>query len=43
LGFSFKANAALLEKRNAVLTSQYETPELFLEFALPLLREDFQM
>ncbi len=41
LGFLFKKNAALLEKRMSILTSQFSDPESFLAFALPLLRDDF--
>jgi tRNA-dihydrouridine synthase C len=38
-GFFFKATPALLLKRDAILTSSFQAPELFLEFALPLLEE----
>lgn len=41
LGFLFKKNPALLEKRMAILTSQFSDPESFLAFALPLLASDF--
>ena len=41
LGFLFKKNPALLEKRMAILTSQFSDPDAFLGFALPLLNEDF--
>lgn len=36
-GFFFKATPALLQKREAILTSSFQDPELFLAFALPLL------
>jgi nifR3 family TIM-barrel protein len=39
LGFLFKSNAALLEKRKTLLTSTHGTPESFLQFAKPLLKE----
>jgi len=42
MGFLFKGNAALLEKREAILTSQFQTPAAFIEFALPLLKENFR-
>jgi tRNA-dihydrouridine synthase C len=38
MGFLFKGNPALLEKRNTVLTSQHADPKTFLDFALPLLQ-----
>jgi tRNA-dihydrouridine synthase C len=38
MSFLFKSNATLLEKRAAILTSQYETVDAFMQFALPLLR-----
>lgn len=41
MGFLFKGNSALLEKREAILTSQFQTPSAFMEFALPLLRESY--
>jgi tRNA-dihydrouridine synthase C len=40
MSFLFKANANLLEKRMAILTSQYPDPDSFLEFALPLLQSN---
>ncbi|MES2345400.1 MAG: tRNA-dihydrouridine synthase family protein [Chlamydiota bacterium] len=39
-GFFFKGNAALLEKRSQILTSQCVDPIVFLEFALDLLKEN---
>jgi tRNA-dihydrouridine synthase C len=39
LSFLFKANAKLLEKRQTILTSNFEDPESFLQFAQPLLQE----
>ena len=39
-GFFFKANAALLEKRSLILTSQLTDPEAFLQLALALLKEN---
>ena len=41
MSFLFKANATLLEKRMAILTSQYPDPDSFLQFALPLLQSGF--
>ncbi len=41
MSFMFKANEALLEKRNSILTSQSIDPEEFLHFALPLLRDNY--
>lgn len=38
LGFFFKGNAKLLEKRQQVLASQYEEPHSFFAFAKPLLQ-----
>lgn len=43
MSFLFKGNEALLEKRSAILTSQYLTPASFMEFALPLLRQGFEI
>ncbi len=43
LGFCFKANPELLQKRQTILTSQLREPESFLQFALPLLREGLQI
>lgn len=40
MSFIFKGNAALRERRNAVLTSQHPTPESFMEFVLPLLKDN---
>ncbi len=42
MGFLFKANHKLLEKRDAILTSQYQTPIQFMEFALPLLEDGWR-
>ncbi len=39
LGFIFKGNPRLMEKRQSVLSASYENPQAFLEFALPLLQE----
>ena len=39
LSFLFKGNAALLAKRDAILTSAYPNIDSFLEFAIPLLQE----
>ena len=39
LGFIFKGNTQLMEKRQLVLSSSYEDPKTFLEFILPLLQE----
>ncbi len=39
LGFIFKGNNQLMEKRQLVLSASHEDPQAFLEFALPLLRE----
>jgi len=41
MGFLFKANAELLEKRNSILTAQHSDPEAYLHFVLPLLQEGF--
>lgn len=43
LGFLFKGNAALLERRNALLTSTYEDVESFMQYALPLLKEGWEI
>lgn len=42
LGFLFKGNPQLEAKRNGLLTSQYPCANSFLEFALPLLKEDWE-
>lgn len=42
MSFLFKGNSALLEKRAAILTSQYQNPADFMEFALPLLKEGWE-
>lgn len=39
MSFQFKANADLLEKRQAILTSQHTSVVAFLEFALPILKD----
>jgi len=39
LGFIFKSNAQLLEKRQLVLSALHKDPQDFLEFVLPLLQE----
>jgi tRNA-dihydrouridine synthase C len=39
LGFIFKGNARLIEKRQEILTSSFQDPHSFLAFALPLLKE----
>lgn len=43
LGFIFKSNAALLEKRQLVLSASFEDPQSFLNFALPLLQEGWNL
>lgn len=42
MGFLFKGNERLLEKRSLILSSQLPDPDSFLEFALPLLKEGWQ-
>ena len=39
LGFIFKSNPQLLEKRPLVLGAQHQDPRAFLAFVLPLLQE----
>lgn len=39
MSFLFKGNGALLERRALILSSQHPTPQSFMEFALPHLRE----
>lgn len=39
LGFIFKGNSRLMEKRQCVLSASHTDPQAFLEFALPLLQE----
>ncbi len=39
LGFLFKSNAKLLEKRQSILTSTYENADSFLQYITPLLKE----
>jgi nifR3 family TIM-barrel protein len=41
LGFIFKSNLKLQEKRQSILSAQQKEPQEFLEYALPLLREDW--
>jgi nifR3 family TIM-barrel protein len=43
MGFFFKGNEALLEKRGLVLTSQYPDVESFLHYTLPLLKQELLM
>lgn len=38
MGFLFKGNAELLDKRSAILTSQYADVDSFMNFALPILQ-----
>jgi len=42
MSFLFKSNATLLEKRDFILTSQCSTPDAFMEFALPILKEGWE-
>ncbi len=39
MGFLFKGNATLLDKRQAILTSTFTDQESFLKFSIPLLEE----
>jgi tRNA-dihydrouridine synthase C len=41
LGFIFKSNPQLIEKRQLVLSSLHHDPETFLPFVLPLLKESW--
>jgi len=41
LGFIFKGNPQLLEKRQSVLSSSHADPQAFLDFVLPLLKENW--
>lgn len=41
LGFIFKGNPQLMQKRQLVLSALHEDPQAFLEFVLPLLQEDW--
>jgi len=41
LGFVFKTNAALIEKRSSILTAQCTDPRDLLDHALPLLKENW--
>ena len=43
MSFLFKGNAVLSEMRSAILTSQYATPDSFMDFALPLLQKGLKM
>lgn len=42
MSFLFKASPALLEKREAILTSQHKCPASFMEFATDLLEQGWQ-
>lgn len=42
LGFLFKGDAALLEKRQSVLTSSFQEISSLIDFAFPLLQESYQ-
>lgn len=42
MSFLFKGSPALLERRQAMLTTTYQDMESFLSFALPLLQEGFE-
>ena len=42
MGFFFKGNLRLQEMRQSILTSQYEDPHSFMQFALPLLEEGWK-
>lgn len=42
MGFLFKANSNLLQNREAILTSQHQTPDSFIEFAMPLLQSNWK-
>lgn len=42
LSFVFKGNSWLLEQRQSILTSQYQTVESLLNFALPLYHQGWQ-
>jgi len=39
LGFLFKGNSALLEKRGQMLTCTYPDPECFMNYVMPLLKD----
>lgn len=39
LGFIFKANPQLMEKRQLILSAQHKDPRSFLDFVLPILQE----
>jgi len=43
LGFLFKGNAALLEKRNDILIAQHGDPESFLAYATGILKEYWKL
>lgn len=43
MGFLFNGNAILREKRSTILTSQEKDPASFIEFALPILKESFNL
>jgi tRNA-dihydrouridine synthase C len=42
MGFFFKGNPRLQEMRQSILTSQYNDPDSFMQFALPLLQEGWR-
>lgn len=42
-GFFFKGNARLIEKRQTILTSSFSDASLFLEYALAILKENWQI
>lgn len=42
LGFLFKGNQGLLNKRDAMLTSTFPDPDSFLQFVLPLLKGEWR-
>lgn len=42
MSFLFKANQSLLEKREAILTSQHKCPAAFMAFAVELLEQGWQ-
>ncbi len=43
MGFLFKGNTKLLEKRQSILTSTYTDIESFMQFSLPLLQEGLNL
>ncbi len=42
LGFLFKGNAELLQKRNQMLTCTYPDPECFMDYVMPMLKEGWE-